>query len=220
MVAASTWRPRQPSPEGSNATDQNSTVPATRTPDLTWEINRQPFFENLSSYHLIIRRRESGHAHSIRVALANSRSRGHLLKAIQSGSADTADLRCMLNKRAGKTTLLWIPGHHGIAGNEEADACAKQAAAITDGANRPVSFAAACNSSTEPELTHRLATAEQRRSTPRRFHGRLTVGLSPRDAVLLTRLRAGHTPSSRLTPISSTRQSTPNALVAERSRKP
>ncbi len=66
-----------------------------------------------------------------------------LLKAIQSGSADTTDLRSMINKRAGKTTLLWIPGHHGIAGNEEADACAKQAVAITDGAHQPVSFAAA-----------------------------------------------------------------------------
>ncbi len=59
-----------------------------------------------------------------------------LLKAIQSGSADTAGLRRMLNKRAGNTTLLWIPGHHGIASNEEADACAKQAAAVTDGAPR------------------------------------------------------------------------------------
>ncbi len=48
-----------------------------------------------------------------------------LLKAIQSGSIDTADLRRMLSKRAGKTTLLWIPGHHVIAGNQEADACAK-----------------------------------------------------------------------------------------------
>ncbi len=66
-----------------------------------------------------------------------------LLKAIQSGSADTVDLRRMLNKRAGKTILLWIPGHQGIAGNEEANACAKQAAAIDDGAPRPISFAAA-----------------------------------------------------------------------------
>ncbi len=49
----------------------------------------------------------------------------------------------MLNKRAGKTTLLWIPDHHGIGGNEESDACAKQAAAITDCALRPASFAAA-----------------------------------------------------------------------------
>ncbi len=66
-----------------------------------------------------------------------------LLKAMQSGSADTTGLRRMLNKRAGKTTLLWIPGHHGIAGNEEADAYAKQVAAITNGAPRPVSNAAA-----------------------------------------------------------------------------
>ncbi len=49
----------------------------------------------------------------------------------------------MLTKRTGKTTLLWVPVHYGIAGNEEADACAKQAAAITDGAHRPVYFAAA-----------------------------------------------------------------------------
>ncbi len=55
------------------------------------------------------------------------------LKATQSGSADTADLRSMLNKRAGKTTLLLIPGHHGIAGNEEAYACAKQTTPLTDG---------------------------------------------------------------------------------------
>ncbi len=66
-----------------------------------------------------------------------------LLKAIQGGSADTADLRRMLNKRAGKTTLLWTSGHHGIAGNGEAHPCPKQAAAITDGAPQPVSFAAA-----------------------------------------------------------------------------
>ncbi len=54
-------------------------------------------------------------------------------------SAGTTVLRRVLNKRAGKTTLLWIPGHHAIAGNEVADACAKQVTAITDGAPRLVS---------------------------------------------------------------------------------
>ncbi len=42
------------------------------------------------------------------------------LKDTQAGSADTADLRHMLNKRADNTILLCIPGHQGIAGNVEA----------------------------------------------------------------------------------------------------
>ncbi len=73
------------------------------------------------------------------MAAAISTDRQLVLKVIQCGSADTADQRGMLKKRAGKTTLLCILGHHGIADNEEADACAKQAAAITDGASQPVS---------------------------------------------------------------------------------
>ncbi len=71
---------------------------------------------------------------SLHAAAAICTDSQSFLKAIQSGSADTTGLRRMLNKRTRKTTLLWIPGHHGIAGNEEADACAKQAAAINDGA--------------------------------------------------------------------------------------
>ncbi len=65
------------------------------------------------------------------------------LQAIQSGSADTANLGRMLKKRAGKTTLLWIPGHYGNAGNKNADACDKQMTAITGAAPRPISFTAA-----------------------------------------------------------------------------
>ncbi len=49
----------------------------------------------------------------------------------------------MLDRRDGKTTLLWIPGYHSIVCNAGADACAKQAAAITDGAPQSVFFATA-----------------------------------------------------------------------------
>ncbi len=66
-----------------------------------------------------------------------------LPKAIQSESADTVDLRRILYKRVGKPYPLWIPVCNRIAGYEEADACAKQAAAITDAAPRPVSFSSA-----------------------------------------------------------------------------
>ncbi len=66
---------------------------------------------------------------------------GPLLEAIQSGSGDTEGLRRMLIKRARKTTLICVPDHQGLAGNEEADASAKQASAITDGAPRPADFA-------------------------------------------------------------------------------
>ncbi len=71
------------------------------------------------------------------------------------------------------------------------------------------------HSSAELLLTHRLATAEQRRSTPRRFHGRPTVGLSPRGATPFSSpVYELVTPrSSRLMPISLTRQSTLNSLL-------
>ncbi len=158
-------------------------------------------------------------SHAAAVICTDSQS---LLKAIQSGSADTTDLRRMLNKRAGKTTLFWIPDHQGIAGNEEADAFAKQAAAIYDAAPRPVSFAAASalirRTLTDPPPCH-YRTKEVYTKTLS-WPADCRAVSSRRDAVLLARLRAGHTPSLRFTPTSSTRQSTSNALVAEKSRKP
>ncbi len=41
---------------------------------------------------------------------------------------------------ADKTTLLWIQGHHRKAGTEETDACAKQAAAFSQGSLNPKSI--------------------------------------------------------------------------------
>ncbi len=111
-------------------------------------------------------------------------------------SVDTAGLRRMLNKRAGKTTLLWIPGHHEIAGNEEADACAKQAVSITDGAPRPVSFAAASalihRTLTDPPPCHCRTRAVHTKTFS--WPADCRAVSTRRDAVLLPRLRAGHTP--------------------------
>ncbi len=64
-----------------------------------------------------------------------------ILKAIQVGFAHTSGLSRMLDKRTSKTTPIWTPCHHGISGNEEADACSKLSTAITDVAPQPVSFA-------------------------------------------------------------------------------
>ncbi len=74
-----------------------------------------------------------------RVAPTIARSRGHMycqvITSFQSGSTDTSDLRPMLDKRVGWTTLLWIPGHYRFAGNEEVDACVTQVTTITNGAH-------------------------------------------------------------------------------------
>ncbi len=139
-----------------------------------------------------------------------------LLKAIQSGYADTTDQTRMQDKRPGKT-LLWIPGDHRIAGNEEADACANQAAAITDGTPRPVSFSAASalirRTLTDPPLCHcgtkEVYTKTFTWTTDCRV---VSTRFSSPNYELVT------PPSLRLTPTSSTRQSTSNALVAERRR--
>ncbi len=154
----------------------------------------------MRSGYFNIRKRESLYARGARVAITIARSCGQsLLKAIQSGSTGTADLWRMLNKPADKTTLLWIPGHDGNAGNEEADACAKQAAAIAVGVPQPVSFVTASvlirRTVTDPPPWH--CRVKEVYTKTFSWAADCRDASTRRSAVLLARLRAGHTPSLR-----------------------
>ncbi len=105
-------------------------------------------------------------------------------------------LKRSIDKRAGKTALLWIPCHHGAGGNEEVDACARQAAAFIDVAHHLASFVAAsaliCRTLMDPPPCH-CRTKEVYTFT---FSWPVDcrAASTRRDAVLLARLRAGHTP--------------------------
>ncbi len=66
-----------------------------------------------------------------------------LLKAIQSDAYDTQSIRQRLDTTEGPTTLIWVPGHEVVLGNEAADELAKADATATDTPPRPISFATA-----------------------------------------------------------------------------
>ncbi len=59
------------------------------------------------------------------------------------GRANMFSRICVVDKCVGMTTLLWIPVHHGIADNDEANACVKEAAENYQRCPRPVSLATA-----------------------------------------------------------------------------
>jgi len=104
---------------------------------------------------------------------------------------------CQLVNAGNSITLVWIPGHTGIRGNERADEAAKAALSSTVSAMK-------CQASDFiPELTMNYrevwhaewdgCSANKLHSVKPHFSYCSVTHLSRRDAVILRRLRIGHT---------------------------
>ncbi len=150
------------------------------------------FAEEAAAMQLALEWATTNHPDSSLTICTDSQSH---LKAIERRSPVTHHLRSLLNARPGPTSLLWIPGHKAIPGNELADTAAKAAALTTSDPPRPISYASA-KSLIGRTLTDPPSTNSKTAGVYGEFSwSKDCMATSNRaDAVLLARLRAGHTP--------------------------
>ena len=119
-----------------------------------------------------------------------------LCDGIMNLNPDLAPLLSRVKNYDKRLTIQWVPGHCGIAGNELADAAAKDAAK-QEGSYSAISYKSACarikQLTRDPPPTHDL---------PKRVYAALSKGKEQeltcrRDQVLLAKIRSGKTPLFR-----------------------
>ena len=116
-----------------------------------------------------------------------------LVQALSNNSPDTATTRWVLDNSQANVTIQWIPGHELIAGNEFADRLAKDGATNTLDDASPISLKSAisCIRRTFKDpapMHHRISKVYTHYSKTKDKEAIKTR----KDAVLLARLRSGH----------------------------